>query len=171
MKHFQYLLLLLTLTHCSANDYLFEEADLEFIDELTLTASHDVNRRTPLRVDFVVIKDPVIAEHFAKLTARQYMKQRKQLKRDYPQSVKIKSFELIPDQSVVMPLKYLKKEVAAAFIFADYDNQNVNRWKVHAADIVKVKLMANTLTITSHKLGEKETIPHERENDGVVVLS
>jgi hypothetical protein len=158
------------LGQCSS-DYIFEEADLEFIDELTLTASSDMNRRTPLKVDFVIVKDPVIAEHFATLTARQYMKQRKQLKRDYPQSIKIKSFELIPDQSVVMPLKYLKKEVAAAFIFADYNNQRTNRWKVHAADIVKVKLLANRVDITSHKWNEKEIVPHARKHDGVVVLS
>jgi len=170
IKYFQYLLISLLLTQCSS-DYLFEEADLEFIDELTLTASSDVNRRTPLKVDFVIVKDPIIAEQLATLTARQYMKQRKQLKLDHPQSIKIKSFELIPNESVVMPLKYLKKEVAAAFIFADYNNQHTNRWKVYSADIVKVKLLANTLTITSHKWNEKEIVPHARENDGVVVLS
>ena len=175
-KHFTHsailFFLVLSLAQCTqVTSYMFEEEDLEFIDELTLVGSPNMNRNMPLKVDFVIVKDAIIAEHVAKLTARQFMKHRKQLKRDHPESIKIKSFELIPNQSVVMPMKYLKTEVAAAFIFADYNNQLPNRWTIYTADCVKVELLEKTVNITSHKWNAQQKVKHARENDGVVVLS
>lgn len=168
---FLFLILGLCLSSCRKMiDYVFEEEDMEFIEELTLMASSNMNRRMPMRVDFVVVKNPIVGEQVARLSARQFMKQRKQLKRDYPQHIKIKSFELVPGESVVMPLPYLKKEVATAFLFADYNNQNPNRWSVYSADCVTIKLKERTAEITSHKWNAPEKIKHARANDGVVVL-
>ncbi len=171
-KHCIAAITLVCLTHCSEmTDYIFEEEDIFFIDELILSASPTMNKGMPLRVDFVIVKDPIIAEHVAKLSARQFMKQRKQLKLDHPENIKIKSFEMIPNQSIVTPLKYLRNQVAAAFLFADYNNQHKNRWKIYTSDVVTVKLLDKTLAISSHKWNEKEKSVHSRENDGIVVLN
>lgn len=160
-----------TLSSCGVTDYLFEEEDREFIDELTIKAYPNMNHRAPMKVDFVVIKNPIIAEQVGKLTARQFMKQRKQLKRDHPKSIKIQSFELIPSETVIMPLRYMKNEIAAAFIFADYNNHHPNRWNVYEADCVTVHLMERTAKITSNKWGQEEKIKHRRKDDGVIILT
>ena len=167
-----FLFMIISLGSCTkVMDYMFEEEDLEFLDELTLMASPNMNRRMPVKVDFVIVKNAIIAEQVAKLSARQFMKQRKQLKQDHPQSIKITSFELIPNESVVMPLPYLKKDVAAAFLFADYHNQNTNRWSIYSADCVKVRLLERTVKITSHKWNQTEKVKHARADDGIVVLN
>lgn len=166
------LLLFISLAGCKSGSPLFEAEDWEFIDELTLVATPAMNNKTPLKVDVVIVKDTRIAEQIAKLTARQYMKQRKQLKYDHPQHIKIRSFELIPGTSIIMPLKYQRNEVAAGFIFAQYNNQKTNRWNVFSSDCVKVELLESTVRITSHKWKEAPKVQeHNRQNDGVIVLS
>ena len=169
MKH--WILITLLLTGCGkVQDYLFEEEDLEFVDELSLVASNTVNGGMPLRVDFVVVKNPELGKQIAQLSARRYMHQRRQLKLDHPRSLKIKSFELIPGETIITPLPYLKKEVSAAFIFADYNNHKVNRWRVYSADFVKVALQERTLQITSHNSLETEKTRTLRQNDGVILM-
>jgi type VI secretion system protein len=167
-----FLLLFTVLFGCKTGSPLFQEEDWEFIDELTLVAAPNMNNKSPLKVDVVIVKDARIAEQVARLTARQYMKQRKQLKYDHPQSIKIKSFELIPGTSIITPLKYQKSEVAAGFVFANYNNQKPNRWNVFSSDCVKVELLESTVRITSHKWKEApKAQEHSRQNDGVIVLS
>lgn len=169
---FLFLILTLTaLTQCkNVRDYVFEEEDLEFIDELTIVGDKRMNRGYPLKIDFVVIKHPMVAEQVGKLSAHQFMQQRKQLKHDYPKLVKIKSFEITPGQSVVLPLKYLKKEVKGAFIFADFNTYGMNRWSIYSADYVKVYLMEKTLKITSHNINQHEKIKVQDDAKGVIFV-
>lgn len=173
-RHSFSLLMILTLfTGCSRlSSTLFEEEDWEFIDELTLVATPNMNNKTALKVDVVIVKDERIAEQVGILTARQYMKQRKQLKYDHPQKIKIKSFEMIPGTSIIIPLKYQKTEVAAGFVFADYSNQKANRWNIFSSDCVKVELLDYTVKITSHKWKDAPKLKNDKQKkDGIIVLS
>jgi hypothetical protein len=151
-------------------DYLFEEEEKDFIEELTLVAAPNVNYRTPIRVDVVIIKNDKVAEHISRLTARQYMKHRKQLKNDHPQDIKIRSFELPPGTSVIMTPHYTKKEVESVFVFADYNNQKQNRWMIFAAECVVVNLLENTATITSHRWKDRKTVEQTPKSNDMIVL-
>lgn len=170
---FSLLIILTFFTGCSRiGSTLFEEEDWEFIDELTLVAAPNMNNKTALKVDVVIVKDERIVEQVSALTAHQYMKQRKQLKYDHPQGIKIKSFEMIPGTSVILPLKYQKSEVVAGFIFADYHNQKTNRWKIFSSDCVKVELLDRTIKITSHKWKDMPKLKdNKHQKDGIIVLS
>lgn len=166
-----WVLLMGILTSCSSmTDYFFEDTDVEFIDELKILSTPATNYGKPLRVDFVVSKHPVVTQQLGRLKAEHYMRHRRQLKLDHPKELKFHSYELVPGQSVVLPLSYPKKEVDGAFIFADFDNENVNRWTVFAADYVRVNLHEGTLTISSHNEDEQEKVKPSRIPDDVVII-
>lgn len=172
------LLSLLIITFClflsgctDTVDYIFEEEDKDFVEEITLIATPHVNYGMPLRVDVVVVKNDKVAEQLSRLTSKQYMKQRKQLKSDHPQEIKIRSFELTPGTSAIVPLPYTKKEVESVFVFADYNNQKQNRWKIFAAECVVVKLLENTATITSHRWKDRKTVEQPIKDNDMIILS
>ncbi len=170
MKKLWILLFVLTAGCETVTNYVFEDTDIEFIDELTLIGSKNMNNRKPLRVDFVVVKHPVVAQQIGRISADNYMRNRKQLKQDYPKHIKFNSYELVPGQSIVKDLSYPKKDVVAAFIFADFDNENVNRWSIFSADHVVVKFLENTLKITSRNQGEEEKIKPRQLSEDIVII-
>jgi type VI secretion system protein len=166
-----FLLFFIFLANCeTVSNYVFEDTDVEFIDELSLIGSKNMNNNKPLRVDFVIVKHPVVAQQVGRLSADQYMRSRSQLKQDYPKYIKFNSYELVPGQTVVKDLSYPKKDVVAAFIFADFDNENVNRWSVFSADLVVVKLLENTLQITSRNENEEEKIKPNKVAEDIVII-
>lgn len=154
----------------TVTNYVFEDTDVEFVDEITFIGSKHMNNNKPLRVDFVVVKHPIVAQQIGRLSADNYMRNRSQLKQDYPKHIKFNSYELVPGQTVVKDLSYPKKDVVAAFIFADFDNENVNRWSIFSADHVVVKLLENTLKITSHNEGEEEKIKPKQLSEDIVII-
>jgi len=170
MKKLWLLLIILTTGCNTVTNYVFEDTDVEFIDELTLVGSNNMNNHKPLRVDFVVVKHPIVAQQIGRLSADSYIRQRKQLKQDYPKHIKFNSYELVPGQTIVKDLTYPKKGVVAAFIFADFDNENVNRWSIFSADHVVVKLLENTLQITSYDQGQEEKIKHKKVSEDIVII-
>lgn len=166
-----WVLIFILFTGCGpVKNYIFEDTDIEFIDELSIVGTKNMNNNKPMRVDFVVVKHPVVAQQIGRLSANQYMRSRSQLKQDYPKHIKFNSYELVPGQSIVLPLKYSKKEVVSAFIFADFDNENVNRWSVFAADYVTVKLFENTLQIMSHNEGQEPKIKPSKVMEDIVIV-
>jgi len=85
-----------------------------------VTVAFDVNRQSPIAVDLLVVYERPVLDALRELTARDWFKQRDQLRRDHPGAFESWSWEWVPGQSV--PDQDLHYGVGAkgSIVFADY---------------------------------------------------
>jgi type VI secretion system protein len=140
------------LTACTSMDKQMRDIHNEkpFIRSLNISSSLDTNQNMPIALDLVLVGHPVLARKINTMSAAQFFKERRQLKQDHPRHIKIRSFELIPGQTLPeFPVLYSRRHVSAAFVFARFNNQFPNRWRLLPADIVRIFIREQHLEILS----------------------
>ena len=143
---------LIWLTACTSVNQQIKQVQSTnpFIRALNISSTADTNQNMPIALDLVIVGHPVLARKINTLTAAQFFKERRQLKQDHPKHIKIRSFELIPGHPLPeFSVPYPRRDVAAAFLFARFNNQFPNRWRLLPADTVRIFIREQHLEILS----------------------
>lgn len=146
------LVLVAILTSCTPLEHRMKQvqASKPFINNLNISSTVNTNQNMPIALDLVIVGHPVLARKINTLTAEQFFKERRQLKQDHPKHLKVRSFELIPGQTIpTFSVPYPRKDVSAAFIFARFNNQFPNRWRLLPADTVRIFIREQHVEILS----------------------
>lgn len=85
-----------------------------------VTVAADVNQRSPIAVELLVVYERPVLEKLRELSARDWFDRRDQLRRDHPGAFESWSWEWIPGQEVtVLEIRY-GVGAKAGIVFADY---------------------------------------------------
>ncbi len=113
------------------------------LDTVSFTVAPTANDTTPVAIDMVAIRDQVLVEKLSALTAAEWFGQREQMMRDYPSTLGLRSWELVPGQTMKADLPW-QEPAWAILVFANYATPGPHRLRVPAT---------RTLTLTA---GEKD---------------
>jgi len=136
------LILCLTLTACGSNPVVQTQ-------RLRLQAMPNVNQDRPISVDLVVVYDAHLIQALQKLSAKQWMLNKQQLKRDYPLLIKLWEWEPVPGETLPdfkLPSKAIKK-AAGILLFASYDTPGLHRARLDPFEQVLIKLDKNDMKL------------------------
>jgi type VI secretion system protein len=103
---------------------------------LQVSVANDVNNDTPIPVDVVFVWDDKMVERFEALPAKDWFRQKTQLRQDDPaeRTFAVREWEWVPGQAVpdielaVRPSA--RRWLRAIFVFADYRSEGPHRVRV-----------------------------------------
>jgi type VI secretion system protein len=88
---------------------------------ITLVAAPYANQNSPLAVDLVFVRDAATLEKLLTLPAAKWFASKEELLKTYPNTMTIKSWELVPQQVLQLSEEALgSPRVAGMVLFADY---------------------------------------------------
>ncbi|HEV2145808.1 MAG TPA: hypothetical protein VGR37_00170 [Longimicrobiaceae bacterium] len=106
------------------------------------------NDASPVPVELVVAYDEELVKVLAGLTARDWYRQRAQLRQDNPRGLQTVAWEFVPGQSVpLQPLRYPRKRAKGAFLFADYYTPGDHRVRVDPFRRILLRLGEQGFTV------------------------
>ena len=129
------IIFILCLSACSNNPVVQTQG-------LRLQAMPNVNQDRPISVDLVLVYDAHLIRALQKLSAKQWMLNKQQLKRDYPLSLRLWEWEPVPGETLPyfeLPSKVTKK-AAGILLFAGYDTPGLHRARLDPFEQVLIKL-------------------------------
>jgi type VI secretion system protein len=114
------------------------------ISRISIDADPEANQNSAVAVDLVMLTDPDAAAAIMKLSARDWFLRRQQFARDYPDGLRIASWELAPGQILRDASVDSPGGMTDAIVFAGYRDDGDHRLRL--GDGGRVRLM----------LGEKD---------------
>jgi hypothetical protein len=117
------------------------------VNRVTLVTEPDTNMDRAIAVDLVFITQDLPAQEIGKLSARDYFSRRAQLLRDYPETVKPRSWELTPGQLVEKADADPPCNLVQTYVFADYASQGDHRATLSNKSPVQVMLGVDDLMV------------------------
>lgn len=102
------------------------------LEEIVIDAQPDANNNTALPVDVALVVGPGVADQLAKLPAAEWFRRRAQLQRDFPDSLVVLSWELVPGQSAVDAPK--RAGIVDGYLFAGYGTPGDHRVRLGFED-------------------------------------
>jgi len=96
----------------------------------TFQAESDVNDRSPVAVEMVLVKNPDLIPIISGLNARSWFAGSAQLERDYPGGFLRERWELVPEQQLPLTLPFPNRRGVAVFVFANYLAPGAHRIRV-----------------------------------------
>lgn len=88
---------------------------------MAVYAAPEANNTSPVPVELVVAYDDELVKVLGAMTARDWFRQRAQLRQDNPRGLRTLAWEFVPGQSVpLQPLPVRRKKARGAFVFADF---------------------------------------------------
>jgi type VI secretion system protein len=122
-------------------------------DEVTLSASDDVNNNSPVAVDVVLITDDAMLQRLAELPASKWFAGRADLASTFPKSIRYRSWEVVPGQRLeVSGETFAGPRVAAAFVFANYPGPGAHRVRIEQfSGRMVVQLDSNAFSVSAMK--------------------
>ena len=114
------------------------------ISRISNDADPEANQNSAVAIDLVMLTDPEAAAAIMKLSARDWFQRRQQFTRDYPDVLRIVSWELAPGQILRDASVDSPGGMTDAIVFAGYRDEGDHRLRL--GDGSRVKLM----------LGEKD---------------
>jgi len=109
------------------------------ISRISIAADPDANRNSAVAVDLVMLTDPEAAAAIMKLSARDWFERRQQFTRDYPDGLRILSWELAPGQVLRDAPVDSPGGMTNAIIFAGYRGDGDHRLRL--GDVSRVRLL------------------------------
>lgn len=97
--------------------------------EVTLIASADANRNSPVAVDLVLISDPKALDRMLALSATQWFATRGDLLATFAQGIRCTGWEIVPGQTLTLDDRTVLrgKRIVAALVFARYASIGAHR--------------------------------------------
>lgn len=116
---------------------------------MTVIAQPDANLNTPVAIDLVFIRDVVTFEKLSILPATRWFATRKDLQKTYPESLTVRSWELVPRQILQLTDQEIgSPRVAGVLIFADYLSAGEHRAQLpNIRDSFMIDLGATDFTV------------------------
>jgi len=133
----------LWLTGCS----VFGKSPPLRVEKVGFRVSPHANENSAVAVDLVLVKQAVLNDTIAKLTAADWFARKSQFQRDFPDDIVVVSWELVPGQ-VMLPTD-LKDDpkVWGAYFFARYSGSGDHRASVGTDKSVIVALDDNDFSV------------------------
>jgi type VI secretion system protein len=109
------------------------------ISTISISADPAANQDNAVAVDLVMLTDPEAAAAIMKLTARDWFQRRRQFTRDYPDGVRILSWEMAPGQILRDAPVDSPGGMTDAIVFASYRGDGDHRLRL--GDPSRVRLL------------------------------
>jgi type VI secretion system protein len=109
------------------------------ISRISIDAEPGANQNSAIAVDLVMLSDPEAAASIMKLSARDWFQRRQQFTRDYPNGLKIMSWEMAPGQLLRDASVDSLGGMTDAIVFADYRGDGDHRLRL--GDNSQVRLL------------------------------
>jgi type VI secretion system protein len=93
-------------------------------------AESDVNDRSPIAVEVVLLRDRDLLETVSSLSARAWFAEIGQLERDHPGAFDRARWEMVPGQRLELDLPFANRRGVAVFVFANYLSPGAHRIRV-----------------------------------------
>ena len=148
------LILAQLLTGCSAIsglvDNLTPSSSLPPLQKISLSADRLSNNGTPVAVDLVLVLDQKPLAGLASLRASEWFNNRQDFIRQYPNQLRVTSWEIVPGQ-VLAPLIVPgeQEKLVGVLIFADYPGERSFRADASKRPTVRVHLSKDDFSIAS----------------------
>ncbi len=112
------------------------------LKRLNISAVPGANNNSAIKVDLILMADPVMIAELLKMPAREYFKKREQIAKDHISSVQIMSWEIVPGQSFEdIQVEYTKRRrPVAAFMYALYHSPGDHRLRIGGGEAVHIVL-------------------------------
>jgi type VI secretion system protein len=138
---------------CAMPSFLSSKGDKVKWDELTLSASDDVNNNSPVAIDVVFVTDDAMLARLAELPASKWFAARADLASTFPKALRYWSWEVVPGQHVDVPGETFERQrVAAALVFANYADPGAHRVRIEQfSGRLAVQLDNNTFSVSALK--------------------
>lgn len=115
---------------------------------LSIQAQPDANQGGAVAVDVVLLYDLTVQGDLLKLPAQEWFRKRAQIQRDHPDDIAVRSWELVPGQSVDAVTVDRKTSPLAAVVYANYATPGDHRLRIAAEDgSVGILLQASDVAI------------------------
>lgn len=139
----------LVLSACSTVSSLWSpESQTE---DVTLVAAPDANNDFPVAVDLVAVTEAEFAQALAETPARTWFQQRESFLSNNANLIDVKSFELVPGQTMD-EISYSwgdRRSYSAIFVFANFMQSGTHRARIDQIDAPTIILGSNTLKLES----------------------
>jgi type VI secretion system protein len=110
------------------------------ISRISINADPGANQNSAVAVDLVMLTDPEAAASIMKLNARDWFQRRQQFARDYPDGLKIRSWELAPGQILRDAPVDSPGGMTDAIVFAGYRGDGDHRLRLGDGSQVRLLL-------------------------------
>ncbi|MCX6598763.1 MAG: hypothetical protein NTV70_20620 [Acidobacteria bacterium] len=121
------LLLLLAFSACGGPKRIIAPGGNRQKFSVQVNAAADANQNTPTPVDLVMVLDKKLVKEVAKLSAKDWFVRRQQFTRDFPDQLKVVSWEWVPGQQAGPIAIDIDKKTRSAFLFAQYSQEGDHR--------------------------------------------
>jgi type VI secretion system protein len=118
------------------------------ISHMTIVTEAGANQNTAIAVDLVMLSDKEAAGAILKLSAREWFDRRAGFERDYPDGVKVQSWEIVPGQALRDADVDSPSGMKAAVIFALYDSDGPHRLRLGDDSDVHLTLGADDVKLS-----------------------
>ncbi len=140
------LLLLAIVSAC----FLFQGTPIK-TDRISLSADPQMNGRSPVLVDLVLVKDRQLLEGLLALSPADWFALRDQLRLDHPGALEVCQtcrWELIPGKDTVFPNPFRTKRGVALLLYADYSSSGTpQRVRIEQVKYPRVRLGARNVEV------------------------
>jgi type VI secretion system protein len=119
------------------------------IDEISITAAPNANDDSPTTVDVVLLYDASLTDQFLQMTAAQWFDRREQLTRDFPDSIQVSSWEVVPGQTLSDLEVDRRSGTTAGFVFARFARPGPHRLRLTDQSTVEVRLMEHSFSLVA----------------------
>ena len=145
------LLLVGLLTGCNLFKDFDKEGEPPFnLSTINVILDQDANNTSATAVDLVVTYKPELMKALTKMTAEDYFKIADQIRRDYPETLRIWHWELTPGQTVANYQVNSQQELYEPFgaiVFARYLTPGSHRIRVGSSETIHVMIKKEDLCI------------------------
>jgi type VI secretion system protein len=121
------------------------------VEKVAFRVSPHANENSAIAVDLVLIKQSVLNDTIAKLSAADWFARKSQFKRDFPDDIVVVSWELVPGQVMLSADLDQDPKVWGAYFFARYSGAGDHRASVGMDRSVIVALDDNDFTVVPTK--------------------
>jgi type VI secretion system protein len=142
------------ITGCSAISGLVTNLtpsnSLQPLQRIALNADKFLNHGSPVAVDLVLVLDQKPLSGLVTLRASEWFSNRQDYMRQYPNQIRVTSWEIVPGQ-IIPPLNVSgdQEKLIGVFIFADYPGERSFRADASKRTTVRVNLSKDDFSIAS----------------------
>lgn len=112
-----------------------------------INVAPDANQNNPAPLDLVMVLDKKLIKEVAKLSAKDWFDRRLQFQRDFPDQIKVVSWEWVPGQQAGPISIDVDKKTRAAFLFAQYLREGEHRAVVDLKAPIVINLAAYDFSV------------------------
>ncbi|OQX27613.1 MAG: hypothetical protein BWK80_04440 [Desulfobacteraceae bacterium IS3] len=115
--------------------------------QVAVKISEDANQNHPVSMDLVFVYDEKLMEELLKLSAKEWLEKRDQIKRDHVEGkgLDIWGWEWTPGQEIPVQELPLNANAEAALIFADYLSPGAHRIRVDPFKDITIRLLKDDI--------------------------